>query len=474
MDPVAVMIAVKEAADHISKVHGPVLIEAKCYRYLHHSGSLPGSYYGYRTQEEEKKWQLLDPHITYAEKLIKHNFLTKKQIIKIKSEAEKTVKIALGNCTEMKDNKPIVKKDLWPDIRNIELGLRSDDTEFEGIIFNEQEDFSEFEEISYSNAIAAVTGRNLERDDRVFIIGEEVANFEGGPYGATKGLPEKFPERILNTPISEAGFVGLAGGAAMSGLMPVVEIMFPDFSLVAADQLFNQIGKLRYIYGNTTDMPVVVRTRISIGCGYGGQHSMDPVGLFSLFAGWAIIAPSNAYDYIGLFNSAILSKDPVLIMEHNQLYALKFDMPRSNLDYFVKLGKAKIKLQGNDVTVLCYSSTVDLCLRAAENLVEDGVSAEVIDLRTISPNDIDYKTVGESLRRTGTMIIVEQASRRMSIGPVISHECQARFFDYLDGPIVSLSSLDIPNPVSKPLETATLPDLATVEKMISKAAKREV
>jgi 2-oxoisovalerate dehydrogenase E1 component len=474
MDPVAVMNALNEAGEHIRKEHGPVLIEAKCYRYLHHAGPVPGSNFGYRTKEEEQKWHKLDPCITYPDKLIKQGLFTQVQIDKIRSEAVTAVKNSMDRCTEMKGSKPVVKKDLWPDIRTVEQGLRSDGAEFTGITFREGGDFSEFDQISYSDAIAAVTGRNLEKDDRVFILGEEVANFGGGPYGATKGLPAIYPDRILNTPISEAGFVGLAGGAAMSGLRPVVEIMFPDFSLVAADQLFNQIGKLRHIYGNTTEMPLVVRTRIAIGCGYGGQHSMDPVGLYSLFGGWRIVAPSNAFDYIGLFNSAMLSKDPVLIVEHHQLYPLKFDIPENNFDYHVELGKSRIIRHGKDVTVLCYSAMVNLCLEAAENLVKDGISAELIDLRTISPNDIDYVTIGESLTRTGAMIIVEQAPGSMSIGPVISHECQKQFFDSLDGPIACVSGLDIPNPVSKPLEIASLPDLDSVQGMISRAARREL
>ena len=182
------------------------------------------------------------------------------------------------------------------------------------------------------------------------------------PVGSpsTKGLPAKYPDRIFNTPISECGFTGLAGGAAISGLKPIVEIMYPDFALVAADQLFNHIGKLRHMYGNSVEMPIVVRTRIGIGCGYGGQHSMDPIGIFSLFSGWRIVAPSNAFDYIGLLNSAIQSKDPVLIIEHHSLYPQEFQVPKNNVDYFVPLDKAKCIKSGDDVTLLSYCSTVEL------------------------------------------------------------------------------------------------------------------
>ena len=221
-------------------------------------------------------------------------------------------------------------------------------------------------------------------------------------------------------------------------------------------------------------MPVVVRIRIATGCGYGGQHSVDPVGLFSLFSGWQIVAPSNAFDYIGLFNSAMRSEDPVLVLEHHEVYLETFDIPAGDLDYHVKIGKARIVRPGSDVTVVSYSSTVALCINAAEELAGEGIDAEVIDLRTISPTDIDYELVGESLRKTGVMLIVEQVPGSMGIGKNISHECQIRFFDYLDGPVALVNSLDIPNPVSKPLEEECLPDVNQVREMISKAARRDI
>ncbi len=474
MDPVAVVSALKEAIETSNETQLPVLIEAKCYRFPHHSGPIAGSNFSYRSMEEEEKWRKLDPYTAYPEKLIENNLLHEEEIEKLKSKAAEIIKATAEICTITRDEKYIVKKELWPDKGKIEEGLRSEGREFEGIGFSEKEDFTEFEKIIYADAIAMVTGRHIEKNHKVFVLGEEVANFGGGAYGATRGLFEKYPQRVLNTPITEAGFVGLAGGAAMVGLRPVIEIMFADFALVAADQLFNQIGKLRHMYGNTTQMPVVVRIRIATGCGYGGQHSMDPVGLFSLFSGWQIVAPSNAFDYIGLFNSAMRSEDPVLVLEHHEVYQEKFDIPAGDLDYHVKIGKARIVRPGSDVTVVSYSSTVALCINAAEELAGEGIEVEVIDLRTISPTDIDYELVGESLRKTGVMLIVEQVPGSMGIGKTISHECQMRFFDYLDGPVALVSGLDIPNPVSKPLEEASLPDVNQVRGMISKAARRKL
>lgn len=474
MDPLAVMNATGEALEYCRGGHGAIILEAKCYRFPHHAGPVDGSNFGYRTKEEEEKWRTLDACAVFPQQLIDHGILTHEQIEKIKTKAENIVQNAAQRCTIYKNEKYYVKDNLLPDIKSVEMGLRSDGSEFNDITFSEKEDFTEFEQATYSDAIAAVTGRYLEKDDSVFVLGEEIANFGGGPYGATKGLPAKYPDRVLNTPISEAGFTGLAGGAAMSGLKPIVEIMFPDFALVAADQLFNQIGKLRHIYGNSTDMPLVVRTRIAIGCGYGGQHSGDPVGLFSLFSGWRIIAPSNAFDYIGLFNSAMQNKDPILMLEHHQHYTQKYDIPQDNLDYFIAIGKAKVIRPGKDITVLCYSATVDLCMQAAKQLADAGIDAEIIDLRTISPNDIDYVTIGNSLKKTTTLVIVEQAPASMAIGPRISHQCQKRFFDYLDGPIATIASLDIPNPVSKTLELAAVPSIEYVTDVISESAKRQL
>ncbi|MBN2210805.1 MAG: hypothetical protein JW709_05350 [Sedimentisphaerales bacterium] len=474
MDPVSVRLGMEKAIQTARTGHGATLIEAKCYRFFHHAGPIPGSSYNYRGKDEEANWQCLDPVVMFPQKLMELKLLSGSQIEQLKQKAIEGVQAALHFCTTFNNNKLQVQEHLWPEDATLEIGLRSDGEEFAGIVFSEKEDFSQFTQQTYVEAIAAVTGRWLQKDGRVFVVGEEIANFGGGPYSATKGLPAQFPDRVLNTPISEAGFVGLAGGAAMSGLRPIVEIMFPDFALVAADQLFNQVGKLRHMYGDTVQMPVVVRTRIAIGCGYGGQHSLDPVGLFSLFSGWTIVAPSNAFDYIGLFNSAMTSNNPVLIIEHHELYPVKFEVPENNLDYFIPLGKAKIVRTGSNVTVLSYGRMLNVCQIAAENLQSRGVDVELIDLRTISPLDIDYETIGCSLAKTHILVMVEQAPRSLSLAQKIAEHCQTAFFDDMDGPIITLAGRDIPNPVSKRLEQAAVPSSDDIEQTIFKAAKRQL
>ncbi len=474
MDAMAMKLAVGQAVERARAGDGATLIEAKCYRHLHHAGPKPGSAFGYRQKAEEDTWLAHDPCKKLPAMLTEYGIVTAEQVEFIRGKAVKAVDDALDHCAARDGDTFAVREELRPDAASVTIGLRSDGSELAEVKYNEIEDFSDLEQSTYVNAIASVIGRHMDTDDRVFVVGEEVASFGGGAYQATKGLPAKYPDRVLNTPISECGFTGLGGGAAMSGLKPIVEIMFPDFALVAADQLFNQIGKLRHMYGNTVDMPIVVRTRVAAGCGYGGQHSGDPVGIFSLFSGWRIVAPSNAFDYIGLFNTAMRSKDPILMLEHHELYTEKFDVPKGDLDYFVPFGKAKVIRQGSDVTVLCYSSMVGMAKDAAEQLANEGVDVEIVDLRTVSPTDIDYETVGTSFRKTKAIAVVEQVAASHTIGSYIANECQKRFFDFLDGPIATLAGLDIPNPVSKNLEATAMPNIEQVKETIAKAARHQL
>ncbi len=284
-------------------------------------------------------------------------------------------------------------------------------------------------------------------------------------------MVNEFPDRVINTPISECGFVGMAGGAASTGMRPVVEIMYPDFSLVASDQLFNQIGKLRHMYGGQISFPVVVRTRVAIGQGYGGQHSMSPVGLFSLFSGWRVMAPSNAFDYIGLFNTAVRLNDPVLIIEHADLYDLEFEVPADNMDYYIPYGKAKVVRSGTDVTVLTYLTGVKNAVQAAESLAEQGISAEVIDLRTVDYNGLDYAVIGESVKKTGRVLIVEQSPRSMGLAGRISDEIQERYFEFLTTPVAKVAAADVPPPVSKALENFMIPSVELIKSRIAEVAR---
>lgn len=471
-DVAAIFGVIREAAKHIYEGGCPCLVEIKCYRHYHHAGGQPGSAYGYRKQEEELHYIEADALRTFPKALETLGLLTTVEIDRFLNAAREAVLQAVEFCTVKSGRGCRVRQELWPNLESAVTGMRSDGRELEGIRYSKRSDFKAFEEIRYSDAIAKITGRWMEKDKYVVELGEEVANFGGGAYGATKHLPQKYPGQVINTPISEAGFVGLACGAAINGLRSVVEIMFPDFALVAADQLFNQIGKLRYMYGGNVDIPLVVRTRIAMGCGYGAQHSMDPVRLFALFPGWRVVAPSDAFDYIGLFNTAMTCCDPVVFLEHHSLYNKKFRIPRGNIDYYVPFEKARVVREGDDITVLSYGSMTGRLEGLAESLKSVGISAQIIDLRTLDLPGIDYETIGVSLRKTGVVVIVEEAPRPQGIGTEIAAEITRRFFDDLDSPPVCSNSQSVPPPVSRVLEKEVLLSDQQITETIEAVAER--
>jgi 2-oxoisovalerate dehydrogenase E1 component len=470
-DTVAVHGVVEEAARRVRGGGGPILIEALCYRRYHHYGDKVGSIFGYRSREEEERKAAEEPIVKFPADLKSAGLMTDREDARIKQIAEASTAAAVEACS-LPGSPRRVRAEKFPRPETLTEGLRSAGREWAGIVFNEREDFPATRSLKFADAIAEATGRWLEKDPRVFVLGEEVANLGGGAYGGTKGLPPKYPGRILNTPISEAGFTGLALGAAMTGMKPIVEIMFPDFTLVAADQIFNQIARARHQFGGTTDIPLVVRTRVAVGGGYGAQHSMDPVGLYALFPGWRIVAPGNSFDYIGLFNSAMQSLDPVLIMEHHSLYEMKFPVPEDTLDYFVPFGRAKILAEGGDVTVIAYGAMANRCQSIAQSLAVEGIRAEVIDLRTVDHPGIDYAAIVRSVKKTGIAVIAEEASESASIGMAVAAGIMDRCFDYLDGPLVRLASADIPNPVSQPLEKAALLSDERIREAVRAAAGR--
>lgn len=446
----------RQAADSVRRTGRPALIEARCYRHYHHAGDMPGSAYGYRSKEEEGERKLLDPVAQFPAALLQAGVLSEPELAGIRELAHGCVERAVASCTIPGEEPLKVRAELWPKPESAGEGLRSDGSELAGLSYQEPEDFAEFTEMRFSDAIATVTGHWLERDENVFVLGEEVANFGGGAYGATKKLAAQYPTRVLNTPISEAGFVGLGLGAAMLGLRPVIEIMFPDFSLVAADQIFNQIAKARHMYGGTTNLPLVLRTRVAIGCGYGGQHSMDPIGLYALFPGWRIVAPSNAFDYIGLFNTAMRSLDPVMIIEYHDIYTRKFPVPAEDRDYLIPFGKARVIREGTDLTMITYGAMTGRCAALLDRFAEEGIAPELIDLRTVDPLGIDWATISDSVRRTRSVIVVEEASASQSLGPHLAARIQQLSFEHLEHPVTCLASLDVPNPVSRVLEEAAI------------------
>ena len=323
----------------------------------------------------------------------------------------------------------------------------------------------------FVETIAAVLGRRMETDSRIFILGEDIHRLRGGTNGATRGLAERFPDRVLGTPISENAFAGLGGGVAMDGrFRPIVEFMYPDFAWVAADQVFNQIGKARHMFGGEIDVPLVLRTKVALGTGYGSQHSMDPAGLFATSPGWRIAAPSTPYDYVGLLNAALACNDPVLIIEHVDLYQTVGPAPADDLDFIIPPARAAIRRAGTRATILTYLSMVARSMEAAEAL---GADVEIIDLRWLDRASLDWETIEASVRKTKNILIVEQGALGTSYGGWLADELQRRLFDWLDQPIRRVTGGEAAPTISKVLERAAFAGseevAAAIEKMLQRA-----
>jgi 2-oxoisovalerate dehydrogenase E1 component len=354
-----------------------------------------------------------------------------------------------------------IKPSEWPDPAFANVGVRGDLSELEGARFADRDSFDgEVEEGRFVDAIARVIGRRMETDPRVVVLGEDVHRLNGGTNGATRGLREAHPDRVLGTPISENAFTGLGGGMALDGrFRPVVEFMYADFMWVAADQLFNQIGKARHMFGGTSPVPLVLRSKVAMGTGYGSQHSMDPAGIFATAPGWRIVAPSTPFDYVGLFNTALRCEDPVVILEHVDLYTAKGDAPVEDLDYHLPVGKAAVRRTGEAVTVLTYMAMTRYVLEAVD---ETGADADVIDLRWLDRASIDWDTIGSSIRKTGNVLIAEQGPMGTSYGSWLADEIQRRFFDWLDQPIARVTGDEASPSISKVLERAAIAQAAEV------------
>lgn len=457
MNAMSVRKALQWAREEIAAKGGPVIVEAKTYRYFHQHGPMKGSAFGYREKDEEQSWIDRDPLKTFPEMLIRLGVIDKATLSTMQARAKASVDSASGRLTETEPGTNLlrVRPSLWPNPKEADIGIRGDLSELKGKRFLEATDVDpkHAREIKFIEAIPLAQLHAMERDPNVIILGEDVHRLKGGTVGATKGILETFPDRLIGTPICENGFSGLALGAAVNGMRPVVEFMYADFVLVAADQLFNQIAKMRHMFGGIHKTPLIVRTRVAGGHGYGSQHSMDPSGLFALYPGWRIVAPTNPFDYIGLFNSAVQCDDPVVFIECQTLYQTPGLIPDDDLDYCVPFGKARIARPGAACTVVTCANMVPISIEAAEKA---GIDAEVIDLRTLDPLSLDWATIEASVKKTNRMIVVEQTARGPSLGARIVQEAQEKLFDWLDHEILRVTGAQAAPVVSKVLEKAAL------------------
>lgn len=453
MDPLAVHLAMEEATAIARAGKGPVLIEAEVYRFFHQNGPLPGSAFGYRTKEEEAEWRARDPLTRLGREMVALKLITEPDLQGLRNRATGLMSAIASALTEPVENRRQIRPALWPDKAFVDVGLRGTLPAHDPAMIAEEASFTgPLVERKFVDAIADGLHRRFETDPRLVIMGEDIHRLKGGTNGATRGLAVAFPDRVLGTPISEAAFAGLAGGLAMDGrFRPIVEFMYPDFMWVAADQVFNQIGKARHMFGGTTNVPLVLRSKIAMGTGYGSQHSLDPAGVFATSPGWRIIAPSTPFDYIGLMNAALKGEDPVLVIEHVDLYQRMGNIPAETLDYVIPLGRAKVVRPGSALTILSYSAMIH---RASEAVEASQIDAEIIDLRTLDRASLDWETIGASIRKTNNVLIVEQGARGTSYGGMLADELQRRFFDWLDQPIERVHGREASPTISKVLERA--------------------
>ena len=312
--------------------------------------------------------------------------------------------------------------------------------------------------LTYAQALNEALREEMVRDQSVVLLGEDIGEY-GGIFTVTRGLLEDFGrERVIDTPISEGAIVGSALGLALTGYRPVVEIMFVDFVFVASDQLFNHVGKACYISGGQRAVPLVVRTQQGSGGGKGAQHSQCLEALFCHIPGWKVVAPSNAADAKGLLKSAIRDGNPVAFLEHKALYFQKWPMPTG--DSLIPIGKARLVREGRDVTLIAYSKAVQLAVSAAEQLAEQGVMAEVIDLRTLKP--LDLETILESVAKTKRVVLIHEAHRFGGLGAELAATIQEKAFHYLKGPVQRITALDVPIPFNRTLEKIVLPSIGAI------------
>ena len=316
--------------------------------------------------------------------------------------------------------------------------------------------------IQFREALREAMSEEMRRDKRVFLMGEEVAEYNGA-YKVSQGMLDEFgAQRVIDTPIAELGFAGIGVGAAVNGLRPIIEFMTFNFSLVAIDQVINSAAKMMSMSGGQYSCPMVFRGPTGNAGMLSSQHSQNFENWYANCPGLKVVVPSNPYDAKGLLKSAIRDEDPVIFMESELMYGDKGEVPEE--EYLIPIGVADVKREGDDVTIVSFGKMMKVALGAAEELQKENISAEVIDLRTVRP--IDFKTVLESVKKTNRLVVVEEAWPLASISSEIAYHVQRNAFDYLDAPVVRVTCMDVPLPYAPTLIEASLPNVERTVKAI--------
>ena len=451
MNVLAVHDAVRRAAELCRRGEGPVLLECLTYRYLGHSLSDPRT--TYRTPAEEKAWRDRDPITLFRAELVGAEVLSS-EVVEVEAESVRA-KIKDITCRAAGADDPRVEEieqGLWADSSSAEVGAEWQTTDLLKPVRRIKR--MPGGKILYRHAVWEALAEEMVRDRRVVLYGEDVADY-GGAFGVTMGLIETFGrKRVFNAPISEAGIVGTACGAAMTGLRPVAEIMYIDFIPLALDQLGNQVAKARYMFGGKAKIPMVLRTTIGGGKGYAGQHSQSLESIIAQFPGLKVAVPFTAYDAKGLLKTAIRDDNPVVFIEHQLLYADLGVVPEE--EYMVPFGQAAILREGKDITLVSYLYMLKNTLQAAEMLKDRaGVEAEVIDLRTLVPLDTD--ALARSVEKTGRCAVIVQSPLTASFAEHVAFEVQSRAFVALKRPVEIVSAYSVPPPMAACLEQENIP-----------------
>jgi 2-oxoisovalerate dehydrogenase E1 component len=464
MDVLAVRDAVLRSAETCRRGEGPVLLECMTYRFLGHS--LSDKRVSYRSPEEEKAWKEWDPIARFEDQLLAAEVLDKDQAVAVREEIksrtyEAAVQAALSEDPKVEE----IAEGLW-----VESQPAPPDPEWKTVDFLKpvrKIRRMAGGKILFRHAIWEALAEEMARDRRVVVYGEDVADY-GGAFGVTLGLFDTFGrKRVFNAPISEAAIVGTACGAAMTGLRPVIEIMYIDFIPLALDQLGNQVAKARYMFGGKAKIPLVLRTTVGGGKGYAGQHSQSLESIIAHFPGLKVAAPFTARDAKGLLKSAIRDDNPVVFIEHQMLYADLGEVPEPEEDYVVPFGSAAVLREGRDVTLVGYLNILKNMLKAAEDPKErSGIEAEVIDLRTLVP--MDTKTLLDSVKKTGRCVVVVQSTPACSFAQHVAFEVQRRVFPHLRAPVEIIAAHPIPPPMAAPLENENIPSPEKIVRAVEK------
>jgi len=406
----------------------------------------------YRSLEEEEAWRSRDCIDTFQSQVLAAGVMTDLELADLRARVDERINRALEFALRSPEPDPgAICEGLFANTSSCDLGADMRTPELLRPIRSYRRDSKG--QIMYRHAVCEALAEEMERDRRVILFGEDVADY-GGAFQVTVGLIESFGrERVFNAPISEAAIAGVAAGAAMTGLRPVAEIMYIDFMPLAMDQVANQAAKTRYMFGGKACLPMVIRTTVGGGKGYAGQHSQSLEAMVTQVPGLKVVAPSTPYDAKGLLKTSIRDDSPVIFIEHQLLYTEKGEVPET--EYTVPLGEAVVRREGKDLTIVAYLMMAQVALQAADLLAAEGIEAEVIDPRTLIP--LDAETIAKSVAKTGRLMVVCQAPKTGCFGEHIAYRAQEIAFKHLKAPAKIVAAYDIPPPMARTLETENLP-----------------